>query len=540
MMIKKAVSLLIAIAFAIGLVSGCGSNEPATPPAQTSDDAQSAGQIDVLVIGSTANIRSYGRSDLTYNIFSGTMTHLALAYVDENEMIQPLMADFSTDDNGKTWNFTINDDYKWHDGEPVKSSDVKFTAEYLNEKYSLSFYEKLEAINIIDDKNFQFVYKEPNIRAMYDGIISFRILPEHHFDHEHDYYEYHDPESAIGNGPYKLVDFNAETGILEFEAFADFPWGAPNVKTILFKLFSNEDAMYMALKNEEIDMIWSYGSGVSPTVLEDLEASGNIEFKPIYNTGNPFVLLFNYEKAPGNDVRFRKAVAHAIDYARFRELFGTPYVLPSRYGFIPSYAYAHVKTEEVYRNLDAARNLLAEMGAVDTDGDGILEIDGTTLALPLTTTSTYERVAELIVSNLREVGIDASFTLVDSATTFRTVTETERSYTATIQRFTAMGIGGSPGMASTYFDSRVFMMGYGNVTDPAYHAIVDGLQYASTTEEYEDYAKQCQEWYAENVPAISLLEDCYIMAYNKKISGLVVDGMFSTQNMQTWYSIQMD
>ncbi|MBC3887880.1 hypothetical protein GH810_06110 [Acetobacterium paludosum] len=520
--LKISLSIIVAIClFAIGF-TGCSTQKT----------------IDSMVIGTTMDIQSISRSDYYYNVLSGTLTHLALVRLDENNEIQPMMAEYSTADNGKTWTFVLKDGLKWDDGEKVTAEDVKFTIEYLDKMENAGRMDKLEAINIVNDQTIQLVYKTANIRALND-LTTLRIIPKHIFENVTDYAGFKDDAAAIGCGPYKFVRFDADAGVLEFEANPDYIGGKPNIKTINVKLFKNTDTMYMALKAEEIGMVYFYAGGIDPSAAADLKSSGNITLTEVQDTSNPLVLIFNNEKTPVNSLPVRQAIAKGIDYEKCRELFGSEYSIPSNYGFIPKSNEGYIDTAALKLDIDGAKKILSDAGAIDSNGDGILEINGTPLDLEIlvrTDKPVYARVGELLQSNLKAIGINVILNSVD-VPTFRSMTETEHTDVSMLSRFTSFGMNMGAGMSTSYLDGRLKSNAQGQIMDPAFASIVDKLKAATTMAEYDQAAKECQEYYAGSVPAIALYWDVYLQAYNSKYDNFTIDGTFGIVNQQTWYSI---
>jgi peptide/nickel transport system substrate-binding protein len=191
------------------------------------------------------------------------------------------------------------------------------------------------------------------------------------------------------------------------------------------------------------------------------------------------------------------------------------------------------------RDLDAARAYLEEAGAVDSDNDGIVEYNGEPLAIELLVRSDkpiYERYGELLQSNLAEVGVSITLKIVDVAE-FRAISEQEHTNQAMVSKFTAYGMSAGAGMGAIYM-SAAGSCAQGQITDEEYAAIVGELGSAVTIEEYYAAAKECQEYYAENMPAIALYWDCYIQAYNSRLSGFVVDVTCAIFKLPTWFTIE--
>lgn len=538
--IQRWAALALSILLAAGTLAGCGAgqNMPQAPESAPLSSAQGGSTaIDTFIIGSTMDIQSISRVDYYYNVLTGTLTHMALVRLDENNQMQPMMADFATED-AKTWTFRIKDGVTWHDGQKVTAEDVKFTMSYLDEKEKTNKCDEFESIQVLDEQTIEFVLKEANVRALSD-FTTIRILPRHIFETVEDYAGFQEDAAAMGNGPYKFVRFDPASGVLEFEANPTFVDGAPNIARVIVKLFKNADTMNMALKAGEIDMIYYYAGGVDASAAEDLKNSGNITLSVLKDISNPIVFSMNNQKEPVKRLGVRQAIAAAIDYDKCRELFGSQYSAPSNYGFVPMGTEGYSNTAVLTRDLDAAKKLLAQEGAADSNGDGILELDGKPLELEVLIRSDkplYARVGELLQANLREVGISVVFKVVD-VPTFRAMSETEYSQTSMITRFTAFGMSMGAGMGSAYLDARYAGSGQGQVTDPAFVAIADKMMAAATNEAYLAAAQECQEYYAANVPAIALFWDSYIQAYNSKYDGFTVDGTFGIVNQGTWYSI---
>ena len=302
--------------------------------------------------------------------------------------------------------------------------------------------------------------------------------------------------------------------------------------------FDSEDTLYMALKSGQVDMAYRYSGGVNPTVISDLSACDNLTLQPIRNTSNSAVLIFNNNKAPFDNENIRKAVACAIDYDAFRATFGSSYASASRAGFIPEGTPGYIETPELTRDLDKAKEYLTAAGCEDTDGDGFVEYNGEKLTFPVMLRGdkpAHERYAELLKNNLAQIGIELVPDIKEVAT-FRELTEQNQAQTAVITGLTAFGMAKNQGMASLYLwgENR---MGYGQVYDEAYKALLDQADAAVTMEDYYAAAAAMQEYYAEHIPAVALYWDSHVQAYNSAYEGFVTDGTFGLLNVQTWMKL---
>ena len=80
-------------------------------------------------------------------------------------------------------------------------------------------------------------------------------------------------------------------------------------------------------------------------------------------------------------------------------------------------------------------------------------------------------------------------------------------------------------------------MGYGQVTDDDYKALLDAADAATSMEEYKTAAAAIQQYYADTTPAVALFWDAHVQAYNSQYDGFVVDGTFGIMNVQSFLAL---
>lgn len=542
---KKKITALLLLLCLIMSLAACGQQNTA-PGATTAPETEVTAEpsaepevpvsIDTFVVGTTAEILTANRSEYNFDVISGTLSQLAPVWLDEEGNYQPLLCDYKTEDS-ITWTLTVRDGMKWHDGEPVTADDIKFTLEYLDTQTEGGYASSYAELNVIDEKTIDLVLPAANPRQL-ANLIVLRIMPKHIYEGVEDYTTVPNEQANIGCGPYVFAGFDPDAGAVSFTANKDYPDGAPAADTVILQLFDSEDTMYMALKSGEIDMVYRYSGGVSASVIEDLQASGNLTLQPVSNTANSASLIFNNSAEPFTNADIRKAIACAIDYDAFRATFGSAYAVASNAGFIPKGTYGYVDTPVLTRDLDKAKEYLEAAGCIDSDGDGYVEYNGEKLSFEVMLRGdkpAHARYAELLMNNLQEVGIEVTLNVQEVAA-FRELTEQQRAQTAVITGLTAYGMGMRQGLAALYLWGEN-AMSYGQVYDPAYKELLDQVDAAENMEQYKAVAAEIQEYYAETIPAIALFWDAHVQAYNSRFSGFVVDGTFGIMNVQSWLAL---
>jgi ABC-type transport system substrate-binding protein len=120
------------------LLVACAPVAPDTTPAtEVTAAPAAAGEADTLVFttGSPWGTFSPFRPTYQYGVSSNyiaMLTHSRLIDLDRNNEPQPNLAtSWEVSEDAITYTFTLREDAKWHDGEPVTSKDVETTVRFI-------------------------------------------------------------------------------------------------------------------------------------------------------------------------------------------------------------------------------------------------------------------------------------------------------------------------------------------------------------------------------------------------------------------------
>lgn len=247
------------------------------------------------------------------------------------EKVEPVKDPSGESLSGVDYLFTLRDDVFWHDGNRFTTDDVVATFNKLVElaeaEVGTNKAQALTQMDIvpIDDYSFRmFVVQEDDGQVKlfpnFLELVSFKIMPSRYLEDVNPLtvstYEPEINRRPIGTGKYEFSRGNNEE--IEVTAFESYYGEIPQIDTIRFKLYKNEDAVVNASKNGEIH---SFVLSTSEHI-RDLERFPNIQLNEstvIYS--QYWGLYFNLVNGPEaiQDKNVRKALAYSINYDQMLE-----------------------------------------------------------------------------------------------------------------------------------------------------------------------------------------------------------------------------
>lgn len=513
---------------------------------------------DTIIIGTTMSIENAIRGEYNYDLLSSGCSNPPLIYQDENGTYQPLVATFSTN-NSKTWTYTILNNLKWSDGVDVTAEDIIYTFNFLD-AYEQGNYLKdytyidNEGNTIVDKKLYEsytfsnnnrtvsLTLVDTNIRIL-DDMITFRIMPKHIYENK-ELNELTILDKRISCGPFVLSNFNKNSNTLTFEKNEYYPDNI-NINKLIYKLFSNEDTMYSALKNGDIDTTWIYSKGVGSTYINGLK---NVEFLSnlsISTTAINGVLMFNTKSTTFSDINIRTSISYILDYEAFKETFGGDDASVANKGFAPKSCIGYKKTDLLSKNHEKAKEYL-ELSGYKKDGN-YYKRDNKILSFELLVKSNKSdqiRMGEFVKTQLEEFGIKVILTTLSNSDFNSKISNkfsnNKVNFEACINGFTQAGMNMGDGLGSIYVDKNHSTQGGCQVDDEDFNVILNNMENSKNLEEYIGFAGNLQEYYEKNIPLIALYWDNNLYFYNNRLSNLVLDANFGINNAINWSNITLN
>jgi peptide/nickel transport system substrate-binding protein len=493
----------------------------------------------ILKIATTDEVKS--QAFMTdYNINQMNMvSNPPLTQFDENGKITGALADsYKVSSDNTIWIFTLKANQFWSDGKPVTPEDVQYTMQMMGKNDpNYAWIPKFIKDITVDGNKITYTLHEPytNLHQDLGGV---KTLPKHKWESVEKPMEYTgDGGSYVGCGPFFIdaVDLNA--GTLTFKKNPFWKGKAPYYDAVIVSWFKNEDAASKSLENGEMDTYWKYSGSYPFANIESLQSTGTFDILEKPSTGVTF-LGFNLNKEPMSDLAFREAISKALNYQELVDISTLGHGRVPNTGFIPPAMNGYVETDQLQYNPDDAKKILENAGYKDSDGNGIIEgNDGKDLKLDFLIRDSFSREAELVKDYLEKVGFGVEIHSVDQNTWMDL--KDKFDYDITLTRTTPFGMIKQAGWATAYFDSRLGGGGLiKTVSDPAFHDICDGILSTTDRTKLAGYAKEVQQYYADNLPGIPLYWKNDVTPYDKAITGWYSNPMFGIMNEFTFSGVK--
>ncbi len=412
--------LLVVLLLALLLVSG-------NVIAQDDDDPQEGGTLRYGIQAVTAfdpvfiaDTPSFNISSLMYN----TLVSLWVNPDGSREPMPSLAESWEFSEDGTTVTFNLRQGMMFHDGNAVfaegESREVvaddvvySFTRSLETEGSSAATSDLLavfESVEAIDDYTVQLNLSAPN-GLLFEGargISSIVVYPREAIEQLGEDFA----TNPVGTGPFEFVEYVPDDRVV-LQRNEDY-YIRPLLDEVVFQIIPDNTARIIALETGDLDIAETIPDPDIPRlqddpnyIVEDLRCPVSQQF------------TFNLAVEEFQDIRLRQAIAFAFD--------GNAIGRVTRPGAhidacgtagpgVPGYNEGLCDLFEY--NPDQTAELLGELGYEDTDGNGIFDLDGEDLNIPIMVWNLPEmpRVAEAMVSQLNDSGIGTSLEVVEFGT----------------------------------------------------------------------------------------------------------------------------
>lgn len=419
----KAKVFLLAAILIFG-ISGCNKGEEG--PAQARTDGTPVAQEDLkpaygdmIIRGSIGDASvllpilasDSGSFDITALIYNGLVR-----YDRDLRLIGELADRWEISDDKLTIRFFLRKDVKWQDGHPFTAEDVEYTYKaYVDPKtptaYATDFL-KVKEFRVLDPYTVEVTYNEVYAPAL--GSWGQGMLPSHLLEGK----EITDSplkREPVGTGPYRFREWKTQERIV-LDSYHDYFEHRPYIDRVMTRIIPDPATMFLELKAGRIDQM-----GLSPLQYQRQTDSSwfRDNFRKYKYLAFGYAYLgYNLKDWKFQDKKVRQALTTAINRESIVEgvLLGLGQVAYTPYK--PDTFWYNDNVKKFPYDPAKAKEMLAEAGWKDTDGDGILDKDGKPFEFTILTNQgnqLRERSATIVQRDLRKVGIRVKIRTVEWA-----------------------------------------------------------------------------------------------------------------------------
>lgn len=320
------------------------------------------------------------------------------------EYIEPDIAQsWTSSDDGLTWVFTLREDVDCHgDYGNLDAEDVVFSLNRSANTDTSAFagdYASFKSVEATGPYEVTITLSNP-VPSLLGLLVPYHggnIVCRDAVEALGDGFE----RTPIGTGPFMFAEYQPQQYV-KLVAHEDYFRGAPAIKEIFYRYIPSDASRDLAFQAGEIDMIYGRQDQTWVERIKDVPNTQVAVMRP----GEMSVLSLNKTMPPLDDIRVRKAVAHAIDRSAMVAFKGADVTLPA-VSVVPEGYLGFTDEITTYDfDLEKSKALLTEAGFPD----------GVTLKAVHTTLPGMLSTIEAVQALLREANITLDIELVEHAT----------------------------------------------------------------------------------------------------------------------------
>ena len=458
----------------------------------------------------------------------------------KNELADTIKADEAK----RVWTVKLKSNLKWSDGEPIKSSDVIYTIDLINDS-SAKTTVSVNFANVKVEKkdDLTVVFTLPSAYTDFADSLEFPIVPKHILKDIKPalVYESDFSTNPISSGPFVLNAMQTSSSVtstnmqtIYLNRNEHYFKNNTRLDNFTLKTYEGADQIIGAMQNADVM------ATAELTKEESERLPGSISRRNTLINGGAFAFL-NTTSEKLNNVKLRQAIQRGVDMTKIREDIDDAQVLD--YPILARQEQISLPELGKY-NLEEAKKLVTDAG-LKYDEDKIVDKTGkqVTLNISVPQREMIVKVAERFGDQLKKLGFGVVLNAYDeekATTDFFSAVVRPRDYDILIYEID-LGVSADPFVY--YSSSQAAGTGW-NLSNYANSLVDDALVVARTTTneklrktKYESFMKL----WARDVPAIGLYQstmtynympNTYIYSENSELT----DALDRFSEVQNWAS----
>lgn len=430
------------------------------------------------------------------------------------EVTPGVATEWSIADDGVTYTFTLRDDAKWSNGDPVTAGDFVYSlqrimdpatgAKYANILYPIQNAEAVNkgemepselAVEAVDDHTLQITLHSPT--PYFIELLTHQTgLPVHPASVEEHGTAFVQPENMVTNGPYRLVSFTPNDRLVmeKSETFHD----ADNVAIERVEYLPFEERA-TCLRRFEAGEVHSCSEVPNEQMASVRERLGDqLRIAPYLGV---YYYAVNTEREPFDDVRVRQALSMTVDRQFLAEEIFAGTMLPA-YGWVPpgiaNYVDAPPSLDYAQTSmLDREDKALALMEEAGFGPDNPITVE-----ISYNNSENHRNAATAIADMWRPLGVNVTYNVRDLSAHYANLRDEKNHDVA------------RAGWIGDYSDPQNFLFlnisdntgfNYGNYKSPEFDALMEKAASENDLEVRAKILAEAEALFLADLPQIPLL-----------------------------------
>jgi len=271
--------------------------------------APASAQVSRVVIVQGADARSLDPAFRADTVSGSLQRHVfdTVLFREADMRIGPGLAEAVDRVAPTRWRIRLRSGVNFTNGEPMDAVAVKFSIDRILDQALRSpirsFFANFSTVEVVDPRSVEVTTNAPDplfpIRMTLLGVVPPR--------HVQQVGAAAFGQNPVGTGPYVVAGWRRDEA-LTLSANPRYWGGAPRIQEVVFRVVPEELARVSALRTGEAQL----AVGISPTQAESLRRAPRVRVEQAAST-RVMVLAFNPAVAPAEQLKFRQAVAHAVN-----------------------------------------------------------------------------------------------------------------------------------------------------------------------------------------------------------------------------------
>lgn len=401
--------------------------------------------------------------------------------------------------DGSTWQFEINLDYVFSNGDPLTMDDIVYSILRLKDVPK-----QAESGSMIEDVSYEgttLTLKGVNAdNTMATRVLSAAVIVnKNYLENGGDEALYMKP---IGTGPYVVTEFTPGSSAT-IELRDDYPFEKPAIDKINFMYIAETASRYAALETGQIQ----FANQFTPFELAMAEDDPNL----MTTSGKSrlvYTIMFNNRDIFSNK-NLRLAMVYAFDRDSFCALNGGR--IPNKSTLFNGYDELYYESDKLPEyDIEKAKELLAAEGY---GPDNPLKVE-------VLINSTGDPGIEMYQSALKTIGVDLTINIAE----FSVYLAAEGAGDFDLVYTPIMNRGNTPLTDLDRYDNTMF--GSRNIslyTTEEVQQIIETMRFEEDEAKLKEMAIQLSDIVAEDVPMIAVYQLEAHCAYDKNLEGVTID-----------------